>query len=161
MSCDSLYNVDFLTGISHPTLFFHQLTSVSEVTSGTMDVPTLQPKRAAHHSPSFVEHDQSERKTRLGWYPKLCCQNLPSMFVLFHLAVFSFTKIDILGTSKVVNIIKELWTEFDETIALLCKGEPWSTPRANVKGYQSYREGMLYFPILLFIYSILFHGSGI
>ena len=72
VSCDSLYNVDFLKGISHPTLFFPQLTSLSEVTSGTMDVPTLQSKRAAHHSPSFVEHDRTERKARLGGYPKLC-----------------------------------------------------------------------------------------
>ena len=70
VSYDSLYNVDFLTGTCHPILFFPQLKSLSEVTNGTMDVPTLQPKRAAHHSPSFVEHDQSERKARLGRYPQ-------------------------------------------------------------------------------------------
>ena len=72
VSYDSLYNGDFLTGTSHPILFSPQLTSISEVTSGTMDLPTLQPKRAAHHSPSVVEDDQSERKARLGEYLELC-----------------------------------------------------------------------------------------
>ena len=43
VSCDSLYNVDFLKGISHPILLSPQLTSISEVTSGTIDVPTQPP----------------------------------------------------------------------------------------------------------------------
>ena len=41
---DSIYNVDFLTGTSHPIRFSPQLTSFSEVASGTMNAPTLQPK---------------------------------------------------------------------------------------------------------------------
>ena len=79
------------------------------------------------------------------------------------LQYFLLQKIDMLGTSQIVNIIKELWTEFDEPIAFLCKGEHWITPRGNVKSYQSYRKGMLFlFPFyFLFYHFILFHGSGI
>ena len=72
VSYDRLHNVEFLTGTSHTMLLFPQLTSILEIRSGTMDVPTLQRKRAAHHSPSFVEDGPSERKARLGGYPKLC-----------------------------------------------------------------------------------------
>ena len=37
------------------------------------------------------------------------------------LQCFLLQKIDMLGTRQVVNIIKELWTEFDEPIAFVCK----------------------------------------
>ena len=63
-----------------------------------------------------------------------------------------------LGTSQIVNIIKELWTEFDEPIAFLCKGEHWITPRRNVKSYQSYRKGMLFFFHSTFYFTILFYS---
>ena len=38
-----------------------------------------------------------------------------------NLSYFLLQKTDMLGTSQVVNIIKELWTVLDEPIAPLCK----------------------------------------
>ena len=76
-------------------------------------------------------------------------------FFYSMLQCFLSQRIDMLGTHQVANIIKELWTEFDESIAFLCKGEHWITPRGNVKSYQSYRKGMHFL-----FHFILFHGSG-
>ena len=38
-----------------------------------------------------------------------------------NLSYFLLQKTDMLGTSQVVNIIKELWTVLDEPIVILCK----------------------------------------
>ena len=45
----------------------------------------------------------------------------PQCLFYSSLSYFLLQKTDMLGTSQVVNIIKELWTVFDEPIAPLCK----------------------------------------
>ena len=45
----------------------------------------------------------------------------PQCLFYSNLSYFLLQKTDMLGTSQVVNIIKELWTVLDEPIALLCK----------------------------------------
>ena len=104
-----------------PTLYCFfppQLTSISEIISGTIDVPTLQPSELhAIHQVLLNMIRVKEKRDLVGILNYADCIFL----VLFHPAMFSFTEIDILGTSQVVNIIKELWTVFDEPIALLCK----------------------------------------
>ena len=45
----------------------------------------------------------------------------PQCLFYSNLSYFLLQKTDILGTSQVVNIIKELWTVLDEPIAPLCK----------------------------------------
>ena len=38
------------------------------------------------------------------------------------------------------------------------RGEPWTTPRGNIKSYQSYRKGMLFFFHSTFYFTILFYS---
>ena len=90
VSCDPLFTVDFLTGTSHLILFFPQLISLSEVTSGIMDVPTLQLKRAAHRSPSLLNMIRvKEQRDLFGILNYANSSSLyicfvPSCIVFFH-----------------------------------------------------------------------------
>ena len=87
----------------------------------------------------------------------------PQCLFYSNLSYFLLQKTDILGTSQVVNIIKELWTVLDEPIAILCKevNLGW-----HLEGMLTANKGIVkvcsIFPFyLLLIHFILFDGSGI
>ena len=79
------------------------------------------------------------------------------------LQCFLLQKIGILGTTQAVNIIKELWTVFDEPIALLCKvANLGQHLERMLKAIKAIVKVCSIFPFyLLFFHFILFHGSGI
>ena len=168
MSWDSLYNVDFLKGISHPTLFFPQLTSISEVTSGTIDVPTQPPieLHTIHHVFLFCLYMiiMKEKRDLFGILnyancilPYVCFT--PSCNVFYHKN----------RHSQVVDIIKKPCTVFDEPIALLCKEANLAKHfKRMLKATKAIVKVCSIFPILLLIFPFyfyilfftLFYGTG-
>ena len=122
VSCDRLFNVDFLTGIIH----------TNTVLSSTHIF--IRSHKWYHGRPDTTTKASCTPFTKFCWTwsewknSETCLVSqilviasslnvcfIPSCNVFFH------KKIEKLGLSQVVNIIKELRTEFDEPIALLCK----------------------------------------
>ena len=108
VSCDSLYNVDFLTGISYPHCSFlnSHLYQKSQMVPWTFRHNNQNELLTIHQV--LLKMIRVKEKRDLAGILNYADSIFPQCLFYSNLSYFLLQKTDVLGTSQVVNIIEEL-----------------------------------------------------